>query len=114
MFKNRSFNLFVVLTIAVLAVFSISAFFGSATNTVPTGARNAAEQDKRMVMQELERERLDQLNANSSVVLSPSAIAEQDMRMVMKELERERLDQLNANPPSPTPAASEDLLSTDR
>ncbi|MBI5302791.1 MAG: hypothetical protein HY868_11685 [Chloroflexi bacterium] len=54
----------------------------------------AAEQDTRMVMQELERERLDQLNAHSiAEQLRARNAAEQDMRMVMQELEREQFDQ---------------------
>ena len=57
----------------------------------------SAEQDLRMVMHELERERLDRWNAHVLVVeMRARSAAEQDLRMVMQELERERLDQLNA------------------
>ena len=134
MFKNRSFNVLVGLTIAVLAVLSIGtaafnqrnssavnsspldwyfnhvhaildgdnnivpganavpaedlsdnwlapldwyfshdhAVIDGDNNTVPMRATNtSAEQDMRMVMQELERERLDQVNTNSSITRAP-------------------------------------------
>lgn len=60
---------------------------------------NTAEQDLRMVMQEQERERLDQLNASAYIdALRTRAAAAQDLRMVMQELERERFPQLYAKP----------------
>jgi hypothetical protein len=99
MFKNRSFSTLVGLTIAGLAVLSIGtlaftqqtssivennrsspldwyfshdhAIVDGDNNAVPVRMTNAStEQDVRMVMQELERERLDQLNANPFAIPS--------------------------------------------
>jgi len=91
--------LVITLTTTVLFVIGGQSFTRSLTSTRST---NTAEQDLRMVMQEQERERFDQLNASSFVeALRARNAAAQDMRMVMQEQERERLDQLNANPTSP-------------
>jgi len=88
--------LVITLTAAILLVIGVQ---NLAPFAEPMRAPNAsAEQDLRMVMQELERERLDQLNASSfAQALRARNTAEQDLRMVMQEQERERLDQLNAN-----------------
>jgi hypothetical protein len=57
----------------------------------------AAEQDARLVTQELERERLDQLNAHAEIeALRARISANQDLQMVMRELERERFPQVFA------------------
>ncbi len=83
----------ITLTAVVLFVVGAQNFVQS---SAPMRATNTAEQDLRLVMQELERERLDQLNADAfTQALRARNAAEQDLRMVMQELERERLDQSN-------------------
>lgn len=90
-------------TLIALALFFISGaglFLVGAQNPIQavTSARTtAAEQDARMVLQELERERLDQLNASSYIAgLRERATAAQDWQMVMRELEHEHIPHVYA------------------
>ena len=95
-------NRFSQMLIALALCFIIGAglFLVGAQNPIKavTSARTtAAEQDARMVLQELERERLDQLNASAYIAaLRERAAAAQDLRMVMQEQERERFPQVFA------------------
>ena len=57
----------------------------------------AAEQSARLVLQELERERIDQLNARAEIeALRARSAANSDLQMVLRELERERFPQVFA------------------
>ncbi|MBI5651863.1 MAG: hypothetical protein HZC40_15715 [Chloroflexi bacterium] len=63
----------------------------------PSVSDRAAARDQAMVLQELERERFDQLNASASLeALRARIAASQDLQMVMRELERERFPQVYA------------------
>jgi hypothetical protein len=89
------FALVITLVIAFVLVFAVQ-FFTRPATSVP--ATNTAAQDLQMVMQELERERLDQLSASSYIEqLRARNIAAQDKQMVMQELEREQYPQSYAN-----------------
>jgi hypothetical protein len=98
----RRFSPNVVLLALLIALGAGGVIVIAAQNALQVPAQTrltnaAAEQDARMVLQELERERLDQLNASSDIAaLRERAAAAQDLQMVMHELERERFPQVYA------------------
>jgi hypothetical protein len=93
-----------VIALALLFIIAAGLFIVGAQNPVQAGTSvrtNAAAQDLQMVLQEQERERIDQLNANAEIeALRARIAAAHDKQMVMQELEREWLDQQNSAPSS--------------
>lgn len=99
---NRCPQIFTALALLITMIVA-TWFMLDDRNPAPAAASSrttpaTAEQDKRMVMQELERERFDQMNATQVTAQARAQnAAEQDRRMVMQEQESEQLDQLNSN-----------------